>query len=213
MKDYICTSIGEVSYIECLQLTASLPMVELRLDLLSLDPEKIETLALRCRRWVATCREGKYTERERTVQLSAAIRAGATYVDIEYEAGDEYREPLATLAKKFGTQVILSFHDFEKTPDTPDMLHIIEQALKKGADWVKLAVTARSAADAARIMSLYERHHRLIAFGMGDAGKITRIAAPFLGAPFTFAATDKAHATAPGQLSTTRMNGIFDLIA
>jgi 3-dehydroquinate dehydratase type I len=188
-------------------------MVELRLDLLSLDPEKIETLAMRCRRWVATCREGKYTERERTVQLSAAIRAGATYADIEYEAPDEYRKPLVELAKKLGTQVIISFHDFEKTPATPALLHIIEQSLEKGADWVKIAVTARSAADAARIMSLYERHRRLIAFAMGDAGRITRIAAPFLGAPFTFAALDEAHATAAGQLSTLQMKGIFELLA
>ncbi|MDR0713632.1 MAG: type I 3-dehydroquinate dehydratase [Bacteroidales bacterium] len=205
MNDRICTIIGNVGYVECLQLTASFPLVELRLDLLSLDFEKIETLARRCRQWVATCREGKYTERERTVQLSTAIRAGATYVDIEYETRDEYREPLVDLARKCGSQVILSFHDFEKTPALPEMLHIIEQSREKGADWVKIAVTAHSAADAARVMSLYEHHQRIIAFAMGDAGRITRIAAPFLGAPFTFAAIDKKHATAPGQFTTQQM--------
>ncbi|MDR2847892.1 MAG: type I 3-dehydroquinate dehydratase, partial [Bacteroidales bacterium] len=111
MNEKICVSLGGISVVECMKWAALLPLVELRLDLLQLSTENIEILATQCRQWVATCREGKYSERERTVQLAAAIRAGATYVDIEYEADEAYRKPLQELAKQLGAQVIISYHD------------------------------------------------------------------------------------------------------
>jgi 3-dehydroquinate dehydratase len=47
---------------------------------------------------------------------------------------------------------------------------------------------------------------------MGEEGKITRAAAPFLGAEFTFAALDESRATAPGQLSLEAMEKIRELL-
>jgi 3-dehydroquinate dehydratase-1 len=44
---------------------------------------------------------------------------------------------------------------------------------------------------------------------MGDAGKITRIIAPLLGAEFTFASMDGFETTAPGQISYSRMKSIL----
>jgi len=82
-----------------------------------------------------------------------------------------------------------------------------------GADCVKLAVTANSPADCARIMSLYEHHDNLLAFAMGETGKITRIAAPFLGAEFTFVSVDEANKTAPGQLTAAQMKTIFNVMS
>ncbi|MDR1865072.1 MAG: type I 3-dehydroquinate dehydratase [Bacteroidales bacterium] len=208
----ICVSIGEAGFAECMQLAARLPLVEIRLDLMQLDPGKIELLSLHCRQWIATCRPGSYTEHDRMVQLSAAVRAGATYIDIEYEAEAGYRKALTELAKRLGTQVIVSYHDFSATPDTGTLNGIIERSVEMGADWVKIAVTARSHADAARIMSLYGQDRRLIAFAMGRAGRITRIAAPLLGAPFTFAAIDETRPTAPGQLTAAQMKMIFGIM-
>jgi 3-dehydroquinate dehydratase len=44
---------------------------------------------------------------------------------------------------------------------------------------------------------------------MGEAGKLTRIIAPFLGAEFTFAFADDFKSTAPGQISYSRMKSIL----
>ncbi len=212
MNNKICVSIGEPVFGKCLQAAAARPLVEVRLDLMSLDPEKIDILAMQCREWIATCRPGKYTERERMIQLSAAIRAGAAYVDIEYEAEPNYRQPLIDLAREYRCNVIISYHHFESTPDT-DILHqIIEQSKNMGADRVKIAVTAQSPADCARVMALYEQYDKLIAFAMGDLGKITRIAAPLLGADFTFASVDEAHLTAPGQLTVAQMETVYRIL-
>ena len=213
MKSKICVSIGEMPFSRCLQLAAALPLVEIRLDLLPLDSEKIDLLAMQCRQWIATCRPAEnLAEHERSALLAAAIRAGATYVDIEYEAEPDYRQPLIDLARQHQCKVIISYHNFESTPDVDTLNQIIRNATVMGADCVKIAVTANSPADCARVMSLYDRHERLIAFAMGDAGKITRIAAPFLGAEFTFASVDEAHLTAPGQLTASQMEVIYRII-
>ena len=47
---------------------------------------------------------------------------------------------------------------------------------------------------------------------MGKPGKITRIAAPFLGAPFTYAAWNEKLATAPGQLTVDELMDIYDVL-
>lgn len=212
MNSKICISLGEMPFGRCLHLASEWPLVEIRLDLMNLDPEKIDILAMQCRQWIATCRQGKYTARERTTLLAAAIRAGATYVDIEYEAEYDYRQMLIDLAKKHRCKVIISYHNFESTPDVDVLNKIVRRSTAMGADCVKIAITACSEVDCAKIMSLYSQYNHLVAFAMGDIGKITRIAALFLGADFTFASVDEAHLTAPGQLTVSQMEMICRIL-
>jgi 3-dehydroquinate dehydratase len=47
---------------------------------------------------------------------------------------------------------------------------------------------------------------------MGDLGKISRIAALFMGAEFTFASASDEFATAPGQISYTKLRTIVELL-
>ena len=56
--------------------------------------------------------------------------------------------------------------------------------------------------DNSKILSLYKAPGRLVAIGMGDLGKISRIVAPFLGAEFTYASLtdDIANSTGTNQL-------------
>ena len=82
----------------------------------------------------------------------------------------------------------------------------------EGADLVKLACQANSQADSARLLSLYENYKNILVIGMGAQGAITRIAAPFLGAPFSFVA-GKAGKTAPGQLTFSEMQQAIQLIS
>ena len=212
MNPKICVSLGGIPFAACMQMASTFPLVEIRLDLFKLNPQKIELLALQCRRWIATCRPGNLTDYERTVLLAASIRSGATYVDIEYEADPVYGRQLIELAKQFRCKVIISYHNFDLTPDIDTLHQIIEHSKDMGADLVKLAVTANSPADCAKLMSLYSRHSNLIAFAMGETGKITRIAAPFLGADFTFVSVDEEHLTATGQLTVSQMGTIYHIL-
>ncbi len=49
----------------------------------------------------------------------------------------------------------------------------------------------------------------MVIIGMGEKGVISRIAAPMLGAEFTFAAPEAGKETAPGQISKDKLLSII----
>jgi 3-dehydroquinate dehydratase type I len=81
-----------------------------------------------------------------------------------------------------------------------------------GCDIAKVVTQVNTNADAANLLSLYSINKPLVAFGMGDAGKLTRVVAPLLGAEFTFASMDNGVATAPGQIRYHTMKEIIDYL-
>lgn len=212
MKYKICTSITTTDFNDALRLINRNRMVELRLDLMQMSSDQISQLIQQSTETVATFREGKYSESERQEALIKAISHGATYVDIEVESDKQYREPIIKHAKQHGCKVIISYHNFESTPDNAALKNIIRQCQSLGADIVKLITTANSAADSARILSLYESEQNLVAFAMGEEGKISRFACLFLGAPFTYASAAKGSEAAPGQLTAQDLEQMIKLI-
>ena len=88
------------------------------------------------------------------------------------------------------------------------------RAAAMGADIIKIACMARCADDCLRIMSLYHSaaSRPLTAFAMGDAGRITRFAAPLLGAPFTYAAIASDAVSAAGQFTAAQMQDMYRII-
>jgi 3-dehydroquinate dehydratase I len=208
----ICVSLGSYSFEECLNVLKNADFAEIRIDLLNFSDEQLKILfGTKC--WtVATCRNDKLSDPERMEKLKLAILAGASFVDIEYEAETDYRNELAAFANANHTKVIISYHDYKKTPLLNELNEIINASKQWGADIVKLATMANSEKDSARIMGLYDNHSNLLAFCMGEKGVISRIAAPILGAPFTFAAPDAASATAPGQLTAEQFFNVYNIL-
>ena len=117
------------------------------------------------------------------------------------------------------TKLILSRHDYEKTPTSAELSQWQNDIFKLGADIAKIACTANDITDCARIISLmdFERINptwadseatsdgndsstikRTIALSMGEMGLITRLLAPKLTGFLTFGALDEARASAPG---------------
>ncbi len=218
----ICVSIGDnqkgFPYLKQQLVDNSFELVELRLDLLELSlPQvrKIFSLPLHYPR-IATYRPGKIDEGEREKILQTAIENGAATVDIELETAAAIKNNLVTVARNQGCQVIISFHNTDQTPSQQKLEAILDQCFDSGADIAKIACYVQAPADNARLLSLYARllpplhadkvkpitpvKRQLIAIGMGEKGKITRVAAPWLGAPFTYAAATGSKETAPGQL-------------
>ena len=187
-------------------------MVELRLDLMQMDDKQVSELLQQSIETVVTFREGKHSEAERQQALVNAINNGANYVDVEVEANEQYRKTLVQHAQQNGCKVIISYHNFESTPDKAALKDIIQQCQSMGANIVKLITTANSAQDSIRILSLYEDEENLVAFAMGEEGKISRFACLFLGAPFTYASAAKGSEAAPGQLTAEDMEQMIKLM-
>lgn len=187
-------------------------LAEVRIDLCGLSLEEVKMVFSSCNNLVATCRPGQYINTERLELLKTAIDNGAKYIDIEIENDEFFRDELIKKAQLKGCQVIISYHNFNITPNTDELEDIVQTCYRQGADVAKIATMVHKPTDCSAILSLFQPGRRLIAIGMGQLGIITRVASLYLGAEFTFASLSNQETTAPGQITIDQMNKIIELI-
>ena len=174
--------------------------VEVRIDLYDGSIEDIKDVSLPV---IATNRPewegGEFTgeEKERIEELKKAMQY-AEAVDIELDAEDFHEEILEKAAEE-EVKVIVSSHDFEKTPEKEDMIETLEKAGEIG-DIAKIAVKAEETADSLKLLKAAEEADTdVAAMAMGGPGSYTRIVSPKHGSKITYASLGEK--TAPGQLS------------
>lgn len=209
----ICVSVAESTVERCLKTLKNIEFAEIRLDKMKIDKEGVKKIFSKKKRLIATCRPGGKNEKERKELLLSAINAGARYVDIEVDACDDYKKKIAAAAKAKRCAVIISYHNYKKTPLRAELEQIVNWCFESGADIAKIACTVNSNADNARLLGLLDcdktRYKKIIVIGMGELGKITRIVAPLLGARFTLASVCKGKETAKGQISKDKLEKII----
>lgn len=225
----ICVCIREPEYERCKQIVkeTGTGLAEIRMDTADLSADEIGRIFSIPTKLIATCRPSvKLTDMERIKRLTTAIVAGASYLDIEIDSDRMFKDELIRVARIQGCNVIISFHDYEKTPPLEDMARTMEQCFFLGADIAKISCMVNVKEDNSRILALYDilagmrfrldgdptHPHGLVAVGMGEKGVITRVAAPFLGAPFTFASPNNCEGTAPGQPKETLLRQVFKIL-
>lgn len=160
-------------------------------------------------------REGggfKGDENKRIEVLFQGVARGVSCIDIELSTPEPLRERVVSQAKKSGVAVIISCHNFSITPSIEVMTGTAKRLAGAGCDIAKIVTLAEDTEDALRMIDFLAQVQDevavpIIAFAMGDAGKITRIAAPILGSPIVYAAAGKA--TAPGQLDVATMKRLL----
>jgi 3-dehydroquinate dehydratase type I len=209
----ICVAIQNKTVAECLALTKGAELAELRIDLCGFDANEVAAVVTQSACPIlATCRHDNMGLEKQELLLKAAVDAGAKYIDLEIEIPQQQRDKLVAYAKSKGCTVIISYHNYKETPDDAEMQKLISDCYAGGADVAKLAVQNNTKADAARTLSLYALGGRLVILGMGAEGIVTRVAAPLLGAEFTFASASPELATAPGQISKSVLQTIYSAL-
>ena len=208
----ICVSIAEPTLDDCLAAVKGLDFVEVRVDKTGLSLVDVKQLFGEPVKMIATCRPGTRTEDERLAILLAAVAAGAAYVDIEVDAPRASREAVLAAARGKGCRVIVSYHNFTETPLKHHLLQVIEECFDLGADIAKIICRVQNSQDCVRMLSLYESRKNVIALGMGPLGVITRIAAPFLGAPLTYASLAPGKETAEGQPDLKTLEAVMKFV-
>lgn len=220
----ICTTIQNRTLEEIMNLLESseprIQMAEIRLDRCPLSIEEIECLfSSSDTPLVATCRvvdDGNGTWEEAEEKLTAAIEAGAAFLDLEIEAPKEVGKRLRRACTEYGATMIRSSHFFAGTPSDQVLRNTVEKCRKFGGEIVKIAAMAKSGEDVARVLGLYsvvstssatetQRPVELVAFSMGEIGKVSRLECLKLGSPFTYAALNENEAAAPGQWCYSEM--------
>lgn len=126
------------------------------------------------------------------------------YVDIELQTKDEYIE----LIQNTNAKTIISYHDFEKTPDLNEIMYIVDKEHELG-DIAKVAFMPQDLEDTLTILAVLSHCEDTIAISMGDLGSYTRVMASKFDSPITFAAgTD---VTAPGQIDIETMKALLNM--
>ncbi len=143
---------------------------------------------------------------ERCALLGAAARAGADFVDVDW-----------TLARELGAveppcRRIVSRHDPEGTPEDLEAFEREVRGKLLAGDLLKLVAHAHTGEEACAMLArLRPGSADTIAFSSGAAGTFTRLVAPILGSPFTYAAPARLRGdegldpTAPGQLAVDEL--------
>lgn len=210
----ICVSVGNTSVQNCLRRLEGLDLAEIRLDTMDVDPASVRKIFSMPLQLIATCRPGRYTDTQRLELLASAIGAGAVYVDVETEANPRFREGIAVLASHHGTQLIVSYHNYRETPGQRFLQKMVKDAFQSGAHLVKVACMVNRPVENLLLLNLLgmKAHKgRLIVVGMGEEGRISRVASVFLGSPFTYAHHGDDAPYAPGQMSAACLKKIMEL--
>ncbi len=136
-----------------------------------------------------------------------AAKLGADYIDLLF---------LGETAPKTCAKLILSHHDFKRTPSLARMLSLAMGMRRAGADIVKIAVMARSLADTLNVIFLAQELQRRgiahILIAMGPHGRLSRVITPRLGGTIMFAPLKAGQANAPGQLTVRELKTAWNLI-
>ena len=221
MKYKTCVSIAEKTPYKIKQ-TLKIALkksdyAEVRFDFLKIEqiPEALEIIKKDLNRIVCTLRPkiegGKFTgnEKERIAILKLIAEYNPFLLDVEFNTLKR-NSSLVKYLKSTKTKLLVSWHDFKKTPSSAELKKKMNQMIKFSSN-VKIVCTAKSTDDSNRMLELYSKKGKsnLISFAMGDLGRISRILCLYLGSPFTYVSLGKA--IAPGQFSVDEIKKITNL--
>lgn len=219
----ICVSVAEPTVELCLVALKDLGFAEVRVDAMKVTMEDMKRIFSKPLTLIATFMpvdhavmpDNVVDTDTRKKYLIAAIEAGAKYVDIEVQSESEYRKDIIKKAKLKDCKVIISFHDFHSTPEKEKLEEIADLCFSEGADVAKIACRVNSERDNLKLLGLLNNDDyqgRTVVIGMGKKGRITRVAAPLLGSPFTFASLTRGKETAEGQIEKGALEQVMRLL-
>jgi len=155
--------------------------------------------------------EGEEVERIDILRKSAVL--GFEYVDLELDTPGI--DGLVEELKGLGIKVIVSHHDFKRTPDIEELRWLLSRELSYQPDVCKLVTYARSLRDNLTCLTLLSGLRsdiRAVCFAMGELGLVSRVLSPLYGGFFTYASLRRGLETAPGQLTVEDLRTIVKLI-
>ena len=231
-KPKICVPVVETTtekIIQQIQELQNCDFIELRIDFYENihDLKQVHELLLQVRQQTnlpllltyRSLKEGGHiqlSDQEYLSLVQTACQSGCIdIVDIELESGNMLVYQLVEIAHQNHVKVLMSYHDFEKTPTVMEMKERLEKMEIMGADICKIAVMPFSYKDVIQLlnttMEMSQRLTRpLVTMSMGKIGKITRIVGELVGSSITFASVGQS--SAPGQLTLEDMQTLLEVI-
>lgn len=136
-------------------------------------------------------------------------------VDIETASDPRHVATVARAARSHGVALVLSFHDFQRTPALEQLLARFRQAHALGADLAKVAVMPHTPGDVLTLLQATWQASRelpiaVAGMAMGPLGAVSRVAGGEFGSALTFAMGQNA--SAPGQLPMADLRAALEAL-
>ncbi|RBW70688.1 type I 3-dehydroquinate dehydratase [Bacillus taeanensis] len=156
------------------------------------------------------------SEEERVELLSQVCQSEfVDIIDIELSSEPEHIKHVREVSEKYGKKLILSYHNFECTPEKADLRKRLSMMESYGADIAKAAVMPKNQKDVLTLLEVTSKAKEelnipLITMSMGDVGSLSRMLGWFYGSAVTFAVGEKS--SAPGQIPIEDLRKVIELI-
>lgn len=162
--------------------------------------------------------ERDFAEGEYFALLQRIIPSGyIDAIDVEYFRDHDSIVQTLSLAKAHGVTVVMSNHDFTKTPSKDELIQRLVGMKELGADVPKIACMPQTVYDVLRLLaatSIFKEEYYpdvpIITMSMGKLGVVSRISGETFGSCLTFGSAQKA--SAPGQLDVTSLQQVLDIL-
>jgi len=204
-------------------------MLELRIDSLSaVDESEIRDLVHGIRDMgeapiIITNRpkyEGGFKEQDEEDRIRMLVEAtsidGIDLIDVELSTKPKARDLIIDSAKKHGVYVIISYHNFKFTPDKEELLKIVDEEERSGADVIKFVTMPNTHKDVlTQLQALLESRGKvkrpIISASMGSLGAYSRIVGLLLGSDLVYASLP-GQPSAPGQLTIREVRTVLNIL-
>ncbi len=220
-KPKICVSINEKNSINASERVRKLEELkpdyyEIRFDLME-DTREIELIRnstdtpLIATNRLKTGGESD-SEKKRISLLTEACVKGYEYVD--YDINNRRIDQTLNTFRDLGAKLILSSHNFNRTPCLNELINIMNMQVDLGADVCKIIGTAKNVQDNLVYLNFLQENHtrNLVSFGMGGEGTMSRVLCPVFGGVFTYASAEVGLEVADGQLTLSELKKIYKLM-
>ena len=187
-------------------------VVEIRLDQLIQENELKTKISSITKPLLLTCRHPKeggdnnISEPLKRVSIIEPLLSHASAIDIEISTANEMKN-LITEAKSKNIQVVLSYHNFETTPNLAELKTIATEAKDKGADIIKIATTTNTIQELITLLTFSENGsiENLSFMGMGKFGMSSRLVAAQSGSVLNYSAIAETSIEGQWQLAAYRV--------
>lgn len=136
-------------------------------------------------------------------------------LDVEMFRDQQIVKNTVKLAHAKKVLIVMSNHDFQKTPPEAEIIKRLLKQDELGADILKIAVMPQSKQDVFSLMNAtlnvsQQSKKPLLTMSMGKLGTISRIATANMGGSFSFGMIGEA--SAPGQIDVTQLKQFLKTI-
>lgn len=146
-------------------------------------------------------------DEDERLKIMSSCLGFSDYVTYEYQSEKARINQLIEQARKQKVKVILASHDFDKTPSKIHMRDTLDGCFDLGADIAKIAYKPNTFQDVVNLLSVLREYPKgkVIALSMGLLGRISRILAPSLGSPLTYAKIEGTQKAGEGQYTISQL--------